>query len=312
MAELADAPDLGSGELSRGGSSPLPGMKEFSSFMSWFKRAEIPRIKGKAKKSNIPEGLWLSCVRCHEMIYREDFEDNLEVCPHCRYHFRMPSLKRLASLVDDASFVEWDKELTSPNPLSFVDERPYEERLKISMKKTGKKEAILTGVGSIHSIRVALRIFDFSFMGGSMGIVVGEKIARLFDRAHKENIAVIIFSSSGGARMQEGVYSLMQMAKTISALHRFRKSKKPYISVLTDPTTGGVAASFAMRGDIIIAEPEALIGFAGPRVIEQTIKQTLPSGFQKSEFLLEHGMIDMIVDRLELKSVISKLLHFLT
>ncbi|MBI2027681.1 MAG: acetyl-CoA carboxylase carboxyltransferase subunit beta [Deltaproteobacteria bacterium] len=280
--------------------------------MSWFKEAKLPRIKGKAQKSHVPEGLWLSCSRCHEMIYREDFEDHLHLCPHCHFHFRMNASQRLSMFVDVACFEELDPHLTSPNPLSFVDERPYEERLKLSVKKTGRSEAIITGIGKIGSVKTALGIFDFSFMGGSMGIVVGEKIARLFEKAICEKIPVVLISSSGGARMQEGVYSLMQMAKTLAALDRFRSIHKPYISVLTDPTTGGVAASFAMCGDIIIAEPETLIGFAGPRVIEQTIKQTLPTGFQRAEFLLEHGMIDMIVDRLDLKNKISKLLGLLT
>ncbi|MBI2608067.1 MAG: acetyl-CoA carboxylase carboxyltransferase subunit beta [Deltaproteobacteria bacterium] len=278
---------------------------------SWFKEIQTPKIKTRNEVSKIPQGVWVNCSRCREIIHKEDLKKHLFVCVKCNYHFRVSAYQRVEMLLDKNSFQEYDQDLTSPNPLNFEDSMTYEERLQKSEKKTGLKDAIVTGYGTINGGEVLIGAFDFSFMGGSMGLVVGDKIARLFEKAILTKLPVIIISSSGGARMQEGIISLMQMAKTLALLSQFRKAKRPFISVLTDPTTGGVAASFAMRGDIILAEPEALIGFAGPRVIEQTIKQKLPQGFQRAEFLLEHGMIDMIVDRTELKTQLSKLIKML-
>ena len=277
--------------------------------MSWIKDIQTPRIKHKSQKTDIPSGLWLNCIRCHGIFHKDDLAKNLYVCPKCNYHFRMGARARIKSLIDRGSFKEFGRKLSSPNPLNFVDQVSYEERLLRSEKKTSFKDAIVTGCGLVNKHKVFIGAFEFSFMGGSMGLVVGEKIARLFEKGLTENLPVIIISSSGGARMQEGILSLMQMAKTLTLLSEYRKTRKPFISVLSDPTTGGVAASFAMRGDIIIAEPEALIGFAGPRVIEQTLKEKLPAGFQRAEFLLEHGLIDMIVDRNDLKSHLSKLIE---
>jgi len=278
---------------------------------TWFEKIKTPRIKRKSQKSKIPAGLWLNCLRCHQIFHKEDLANNFSVCPKCNYHFRMPARERIKMLIDEGSFKEFDKSLSSPNPLNFVDQLTYEERLQKSEKKTGHKDAIVTGKGLLRSQEVLIGVFEFAFMGGSMGLVVGEKITRLFERGTKEKLPVIIVISSGGARMQEGVISLMQMAKTLMFLSEYRRVRKPFISILTDPTTGGVAASFAMRGDVILSEPEALIGFAGPRVIEQTIGEKLPTGFQRAEFLLEHGMIDMIVERNVMKSQVSKLIKIL-
>jgi len=254
---------------------------------------------------------WLQCNACKEMLYRREVERNLKVCPKCNYHFRISAADRVAMVADDGSFLEFDRDLEPLDPLEFKDRLKYGERVKESQQSTCLKEAILCGKASIQGQSVMLGIMNFEFMGGSMGSVVGEKIARLAERAVAEKIGVILFCSSGGARMQEGILSLMQMAKTSAALARLREKGLPYISILTDPTTGGVSASFAMLGDIILAEPKAIIGFAGARVIEQTIKQKLPEGFQRSEYLLEHGMVDRIVDRKEMKGTLGRILDLL-
>jgi acetyl-CoA carboxylase carboxyl transferase subunit beta len=254
---------------------------------------------------------WLQCNACKEMLYRREVERNLKVCPKCNYHFRISAAERLKMVVDEGSFLEFDKNLEPLDPLEFKDRLRYGERVKEIQQSTRLKEAILCGKASILGQPVMVGLMNFEFMGGSMGSVVGEKIARLAERAISENIGVILFCSSGGARMQEGILSLMQMAKTSAALGRLKEKGLPYISILTDPTTGGVSASFAMLGDIILAEPKAIIGFAGARVIEQTIKQKLPEGFQRSEYLLDHGMVDRIVDRKEMKEILGKILELL-
>ena len=275
--------------------------------MSW-----IDKIKaGIRKKSPKDEDLWVNCKKCKEQIYIAELEDNLKVCPKCEYHFRLDARQRIHLLIDHETFVEQDQDLTSPDPLKFKDTKKYKERMRATIKKNATNDAIITGSGEIEGIAIEICVFDFSFMGGSMGSVVGEKITRSIERAIEKNMPVIIVSCSGGARMQEGIFSLMQMAKTSSALQKLSVKKLPYISLLTDPTMGGVSASFSMLGDIILAEPGALIGFAGPRVIEQTIKQKLPDGFQRAEFQLEHGLIDNVVHRKELKSTLARLLTLL-
>jgi len=263
------------------------------------------------KRIKIPEGMWIKCGACLEIIYKPEVERNLNVCPKCNYHFRIPALERIRSVVDEGTFQEFGEDLESVDMLVFTDTKKYTDRLKEAKKKTGRKEAVITGIARINGIGVVLGVLDFEFLGGSMGCVVGEKIAMACEQALELRCPLIIFSASGGARMQEGTLSLMQMAKTSAALARLSDAKLPFISVMTDPTTGGVAASFSMLGDIIISEPGALIGFAGPRVIEQTIKQKLPEGFQRAEFLLEHGMVDMIVERTKLKPSLTQILRFL-
>jgi acetyl-CoA carboxylase carboxyl transferase subunit beta len=275
--------------------------------MSW-----LDKIKaGIGKKSPKDEDLWVNCKKCKEQIYIAELEDNLKVCPKCEYHFRLDARQRIHLLIDHESFVEQDQELTSPDPLKFKDTKKYKDRMRATIKKNATNDAIITGSGKIEGMAVEICVFDFSFMGGSMGSVVGEKITRSIERAIDKNMPVIIVSCSGGARMQEGIFSLMQMAKTSSALQKLSAKKIPYISLLTDPTMGGVSASFSMLGDIILAEPGALIGFAGPRVIEQTIKQKLPAGFQRAEFQLEHGLIDNVIHRKELKATMARLLNML-
>lgn len=275
--------------------------------MAWFKRKE-PKIE---KKVKIPEGLWVKCENCKEIIYRKELENNFKVCPKCNYHFRISAKERIAIITDNNSFNELDAELTSPDPLGFKDTQAYKDRLLENEKKSGIKEAAIYGDAKINGIDVVIAVLDFSFMGGSMGTVVGEKITRAAERALDRKVPLVIVSSSGGARMQEGMFSLMQMAKTAQAIGKLRDAGILYISVLADPTFGGVTASFAMLGDIIIAEPRSLIGFAGPRVIQETIKQQLPEGFQRAEFLLEHGMVDLVVDRKELKNTIAKIIDIL-
>ncbi|HAG50246.1 MAG: acetyl-CoA carboxylase subunit beta [Deltaproteobacteria bacterium GWC2_42_51] len=269
-------------------------------------------VRPEGKRVRVPRGLWIKCELCGEIIYKKEIEKNLDVCPKCNYHFRIDTHKRIAMTFDEGSFVEFDADLEPVDILDFKDTKRYRDRLKISQKTLPQKDALVCGEGRINGQRAMAAIFEFEFMGGSMGSVVGEKIARLIERAVNKKCSIIIFSSSGGARMQEGIFSLMQMAKTSAALALFRKTGLPYVSVLLDPTMGGVTASFAMLGDIIIAEPKALIGFAGPRVIEQTIKQKLPEGFQRAEYLLEHGVIDMIVERKNIKEMLGKLLAMLT
>jgi acetyl-CoA carboxylase carboxyl transferase subunit beta len=275
--------------------------------MSW-----LDKIKaGIGKKSPKDEDLWVNCKKCKEQIYIAELEDNLKVCPKCEYHFRLDARQRIHLLIDHETFIEQDQNLTSPDPLKFKDTKKYKERMRATIKKNATNDAIITGSGEIDGLPIEVCVFDFSFMGGSMGSVVGEKITRSIERAIEKNMPVIIVSCSGGARMQEGIFSLMQMAKTSSALQKLSAKKLPYISLLTDPTMGGVSASFSMLGDIILAEPGALIGFAGPRVIEQTIKQKLPEGFQRAEFQLEHGLIDNVVHRKELKATLVRLLNML-
>jgi acetyl-CoA carboxylase carboxyl transferase subunit beta len=263
------------------------------------------------KRIKTPEGMWIKCGACLEIIYKPEVERNLNVCPKCNYHFRIPALERLRSVVDEGTFQEFGEDLESVDMLVFSDTKKYSDRLKEAKKKTGRKEAVITGTARINGIGVVIGVLDFEFLGGSMGCVVGEKVAMAGEQALELRCPLILFSASGGARMQEGTLSLMQMAKTSAALARLSEAKLPFISVMTDPTTGGVAASFAMLGDIIISEPGALIGFAGPRVIEQTIKQKLPEGFQRAEFLLDHGMVDMIVERTKLKPSLTQILRFL-
>lgn len=279
--------------------------------MFWFRKKEKVTIPKEERRVRVPEGLWIKCEDCGEIIYKKEVERNLDVCPRCSYHFRIPARRRLSLILDEGSFVEIDGGIEPVDALGFKDLKRYKDRLKEVQKVLSCKDAVICGEGSIDGQRVGVAAFEFEFMGGSMGSVVGEKITRLIERTIKKGCGLVIFSASGGARMQEGILSLMQMAKTTSALARFRENGLPYISVLTDPTTGGVAASFGMLGDIIIAEPKALIGFAGPRVIAETIKQTLPEGFQTSEYLLEHGMIDMIVERKDMRDTLSKLLRML-
>lgn len=279
--------------------------------MAWFKkeRHEGAAQEAPAKKVKIPEGLWIKCDNCKEIIYRKEVDKNFKVCPKCDYHFRISASERLPFLVDEGTFLEVEDGLSPRDFLSFKD---YKDKLKNSRKKTGLKDALISGEAKIGGRPVSLVVMDFSFMGGSMGSVVGERIARAIERAVENRTPFVSVASSGGARMQEGILSLMQMAKTSAAVARLGEAGLPFISILTDPTFGGVTASFAMLGDIIIAEPKSLIGFAGPRVIEQTIKQQLPPGFQRAEFLMEHGMIDMIVARKDMRAVVGRILEFFT
>jgi acetyl-CoA carboxylase carboxyl transferase subunit beta len=274
--------------------------------MAWFKKVKKP-IEAPNKESRVPEGLWVKCPSCSQIIYNKDLALSLSVCTKCAHHFRISAAERLKSLFDD-EWEEFDSGLVSTDPLQFTDTKPYRQRLEASTAATGMKDAVTTARGRISTHPVIVAAMEYGFIGGSMGVVVGEKITRAIERATEARLPVVIVSCSGGARMMEGALSLMQMAKISAALARLDRARLPYISVLTDPTTGGVTASFAMLGDVNIAEPRALIGFAGPRVIEQTIRQTLPEGFQRSEFLLEHGMLDMVIDRRELKDVITRLL----
>lgn len=277
---------------------------------AWFSISKAPKPVEDSDKLEIPGGLWVKCKGCGEIIYTRELERNLFVCPKCNYHFRLTADQRINLLCDREGFDEFNVDLRPSDPLTFKDSVKYRDRIK-KAEKTGSTEAVRTGYARINGIRVTLGVFDFRYMGGSMGSVVGEKLTRMIERAVLENLPVIIVSASGGARMQEGIFSLMQMAKITAALVRLGEKNLPYISMLTDPTTGGVAASFAMQGDLNIAEPGALIGFAGPRVIEQTIRSKLPDGFQRAEFLLEHGMLDMIVERSALKERIAQVLSLL-
>jgi len=279
--------------------------------MGWFNRAKAPIGRNGEKKMRFPEGLWTKCKSCNATIYTKEVEKNLNVCPKCDYHFRLSAAKRLDLVLDEGSFTEFDRDMQSVDFLEFNDSKSYRDRIRAAVEKGNGKEAVICGEGTIEGTPVQIAVFDFTFMGGSMGSVVGEKITRLIERAGERHTPALIFSASGGARMQESIVSLMQMAKTSAALARLRERGLPYISVLTDPTTGGVTASFAMLGDIIMAEPKALIGFAGPRVIEQTIRQKLPEGFQRAEYLLEHGMIDLIVPRREMRLRLSQIVSML-
>ena len=276
--------------------------------MAWFKKPRKP-IEPPADRSRVPEGLWVKCPSCSQIIYNKDLAASLSVCTKCAHHFRITASERLTMLFD-GRWDEHDRGLQSTDPLQFTDTKPYRNRLETTIASTSMRDAVITATGDVSGRRCSVAAMEYGFIGGSMGVVVGEKITRAIERAIDERLPVIIVSCSGGARMMEGALSLMQMAKISAALARLDRAKLPYVSVLTDPTTGGVTASFAMLGDVNIAEPKALIGFAGPRVIEQTIRQKLPEGFQRSEFLLEHGMLDMVVDRRELKETIGRVLRF--
>jgi len=276
--------------------------------MDWFRRVKKSILP--TEKKEIPDGLWVKCDGCQEIIYKKELAKNLHVCHKCNYHFRIGSQNYIEMLYDDGQFEEFNKNIRSVDPLEFKASKKYSDQLKSARHKTGMEEAVRSVVGNISSHRTVMAVMDFSFIGGSMGSVVGEKIARATDYARKEHVPLIIVSSSGGARMMEGAFSLMQMAKTSAKLSQFSQEGLPFISLLTHPTTGGVTASFAMLGDFILAEPGALIGFAGPRVIKQTIGQDLPEGFQRAEFLLEKGFVDRVVERKNLKHEITELIEF--
>ncbi len=281
--------------------------------MSWFKKKEDLEKEEKERREGqrFSDDLWIKCNSCNQMIYRKMIEQNFQVCPKCNYHFQIPARKRIESLIDPGTFIEYDEDMVSSDPLEFKDTKRYPHRIKESQEATGQKDAIICGEGKIEGQPVMIGIFEFNFMGGSLGSVVGEKITRLIERAIEKRVGVVIFCASGGARMQEGILSLMQMAKMSAALARLHEAGLPYISVLTDPTTGGVTASIGMLGDVIIAEPKAMIGFAGPRVIKETIRAELPEEFQRAEYLFEHGMIDLIVERKDLRHTIALILEIL-
>lgn len=278
--------------------------------MAWFKKTRKP-ITTPRKLSRVPEGLWVKCPSCDAVLYTKDLPSTLSVCPKCAHHFRLTATERLRALFDGGTWDEQDPALSSNDPLRFTDTKPYRTRLAAAQKATGLKDALVVGVGRIEGIETVVAAMEYGFIGGSMGVVMGEKLVRAIETAIARRAPVVIVSCSGGARMMEGALSLMQMAKVSAALARLAREHLPYISVLTDPTTGGVTASFAMLGDVNVAEPKALIGFAGPRVIEQTIRQTLPDGFQRSEFLLERGMLDLVVDRRDLRSTLARLFRFM-
>jgi acetyl-CoA carboxylase carboxyl transferase subunit beta len=281
--------------------------------MAWFKR-DRPKIEGgdaDGSRTVRTEGIFVKCPECENPLYKRELIESQQVCTHCNYHFRYSAVERLSALFDDGRFERLDEEVTSGDPLGFVDTKPYKDRIEAAKKTSGLPEALISGTGKVGGHLLYAGAMDMSFIGGSMGSAVGEKITRQIERALENNGAVVIFSASGGARMQEGTLSLMQMGKISAALSMLHEARLPFISVLTDPTTGGVTASFAMLGDVILAEPKALIGFAGPRVIEQTIRQKLPKGFQRSEFLLEHGMVDLVVDRREMRDTIIRMLAFM-
>ena len=280
--------------------------------MAWFKKEKTPKAApARERKITIPEGLWVKCDNCKEIVYKKEVARNANVCPKCNYHFRISARERLEVLYDDGKYREFDTEISPVDALGFVDSKPYASRLANYQAETGLKDALISSEGLLGGMPVIIAVMEYGFMGGSMGSVVGEKVTRAAERAYEARCPLIVISCSGGARMQEGALSLMQMAKISAALARLDARGIPFVSVLTDPTTGGVTASFAMLGDLNIAEPRALIGFAGPRVIEQTIRQKLPVGFQRSEFLLEHGMIDIIVERAQMRDTLVQCLHFM-
>ena len=279
--------------------------------MAWFKR-QSGELDSSGEKKMRTEGLWVKCESCRQIIWKKDLEENLNVCPKCGKHFRIDARARLAQLFDDSEYETFSDNLASTDPLKFVDLKPYSERLKRAQSETGLTDAVINARGKLNGRPVIISAMEYGFIGGSMGSVVGEMITRAIEDALQRKQPLIIISASGGARMMEGVLSLMQLAKIAAALAKLDEARVPYVSVLTDPTTGGVTASFAMLGDLNIAEPGALIGFAGPRVIEQTIRQKLPPGFQRSEFLLEHGMLDAVVHRKEMKAYISRALEFMS
>ena len=279
--------------------------------MNWFEKI-LPSIKQVAdRKKSVPEGLWTKCPKCESTLYRSEVIRNQEVCPKCNHHMRLGGRRRLETFLDEGSFIETSENIGPVDRLKFKDLKKYKDRIYQSQKATGEKDSFITGSGTINELPVMVAAFEFKFMGGSMGSVVGEKFVRAVDQAIENQTPFICFSASGGARMQEALFSLMQMAKTSAALGRLRENGLPFISVLTDPTMGGVSASFAMLGDLNVAEPKALIGFAGPRVIEQTVRETLPEGFQRSEFLLEHGAIDRIIHRHDLRSELADICKML-
>src|SRR4030067_2866529 len=281
--------------------------------MTWFKKREEEEKEERERRVEVKpsEQLGVKCNSCNEIIYRKVIDRNLQVCPKCNYHFQIPARRRIDCVADLGTFIEYDANLISTDPIEFKDSKRYPSRVKESQEKTGQKDAIICGEASIESQPAMLGIFEFNFMGGSLGSVVGEKITRLIERAIEKKVSVIIFCASGGARMQEGILSLMQMAKTSAALAKLHEARIPYISVLTDPTTGGVSASIAMLGDVIIAEPKAMIGFAGPRGVKEAIRAEVPAGFQRAEYLLEHGMVDLIVERKDLRRTLASLLEML-
>ncbi len=280
--------------------------------MTWFKKGEEEK-EGRQKREELKpsDQLWVKCNSCNEIIYRKVIERNLQVCPKCNYHFQIPARRRIDWIVDPGGFIEYDADLVSADPLEFKDSKRYPSRVKESQEKTGQKEAIICGEAKIEGQPILIGIFEFSFMGGSLGSVVGEKITRLIEKAIEKRMGVVIFCASGGARMQEGILSLMQMAKVSAALAKLHEERIPYIAVLTDPTSGGVLASLGMLGDVILAEPKAMIGFTGPIVIRETIKVELPEGFQRTEYLFKHGMIDLIVERKDLRHTLASLFEML-
>ncbi|HEY2292983.1 MAG TPA: acetyl-CoA carboxylase, carboxyltransferase subunit beta [Thermoanaerobaculia bacterium] len=281
--------------------------------MAWFRKTKKPKpIRQDRPRSTVPEGLWVKCEGCKEIVYSRDLDRNLKVCPKCGYHFRIDARARISLLLDDPQPRELYTNISPTDPLNFRDTKRYRDRLRSYQQAVGERDAVLVVQGTVEEMPVVMAVMEYRFMGGSMGSVVGERITRAAERAAERKWPLIVVSASGGARMQEGVLSLMQMAKISAALARLRTVRVPYVSVLTDPTTGGVTASFAMLGDLNIAEPGALIGFAGPRVIEQTIRQSLPEGFQRSEFLLEHGFLDLVVQRSEMKETLARCLRHLT
>jgi acetyl-CoA carboxylase carboxyl transferase subunit beta len=279
--------------------------------MSWFEKIMPSRIKTERRTRSVPEGLWSKCPACDAVLYRAELERNIHVCPKCGHHQRVGARERLLKFLDPGSASELAANIEPDDPLKFRDSKRYRDRLVAAQKSTGEKDALIVMAGTLKGLEVVAAAFEFRFMGGSMGAVVGERFVRAVEHCLEHRMPLVCFTSSGGARMQEALYSLLQMSKTSSALARLAKAGLPFISVLTDPTTGGVSASLAMLGDINIGEPRALIGFAGPRVIQQTVRETLPEGFQRSEFLLEHGAIDMIVDRRDLRDRIASLLRLL-
>ncbi|MBI3901404.1 MAG: acetyl-CoA carboxylase carboxyltransferase subunit beta [Nitrosomonadales bacterium] len=283
--------------------------------MSWFQKLLPPKIKRRENiddKKNVPEGLWHKCPACQAVLYHSDLEKNFSVCPKCNHHHRITARTRLDWLLDAEGRFEIGAEVQPVDTLKFKDSRKYSERLTVAQRDTSETDALVVMQGSIHTIPLVVAVFEFSFMGGSMGSVVGERFVRGVQLATEQNMPFVCFAASGGARMQEGLLSLMQMAKTCGALTQLSQSRLPFISVLTDPTMGGVSASFAFMGDVVLAEPGALIGFAGARVIQQTVRETLPEGFQRAEFLLEHGAIDMIIDRRQMRNQLATLLTLLT
>lgn len=281
--------------------------------MGWFNSVKSPKLKNIKKTTiNTPTGVWKKCVNCNEILQTQKFEENFQVCPHCDHHYRLNGVERLELLFDENSIEVHGEKLSSIDPLNFKDKKNYKDRIEDAINNSGIYDSTICGTATINGQKVAFAVMDFRFMGGSMGVVTGEKVAHAFDLAYEKNIPVLVVSCSGGARMQEGILSLMQMAKTSAARQRLKEKGIPYISVLTDPTTGGCAASYAMLGDINMSEPKALIGFAGPRVIEQSIRQTLPEGFQRAEFLLQHGFVDTIVHRHNMKNEIAFYFSFLS